>query len=89
LSNLDIFSQNKAKYWQNPQLTGINNLIPHSTMVICPDIKNAEKINAASNIERVKSSSYRSLNGNWKYHLDSNHNGRIPDFWIPSFDDIK
>lgn len=85
--NLHSFAQTKD--WQNPQLTGSNNLTPHSTMVICPDVKTAEKIGAASNAERIKSPFYRSLNGNWKYHYAANHNGRLPDFWLPSFDDSK
>ena len=75
--------------WQNPQLTGINNLTPHSTMVICPDVKTAKEISSTSNAERVKSSFYRSLNGNWKYQYAVNHNGRVSDFWLLSYDDSK
>jgi beta-galactosidase len=79
----------QTKDWQNPQLTGINNLAPHSTMVICPDIATAEKINAASNAERIKSPFYCSLNGDWKYNYAANHNGRVTNFWLPGFDDSK
>ena len=73
--------------WANPQLTGVNNELPHATMVICPDAKTALKIGVASNAERVKSPFYRSLNGNWKYHYSSNLLARVPDFWQPKFDD--
>jgi beta-galactosidase len=73
--------------WENPRLTGVNNLPPHATMVICPDLRTAMKIGAASNAERVKSPFYRSLNGDWKYHYASNHLARVPDFWKPGFDD--
>ena len=73
------------KDWQNPQLTGVNNLAPHATMVICPDAKTALKIGPVSNAERVKSPFYRSLNGEWKYHYAKNHSGRVPDFWKPGF----
>jgi len=77
------------KDWQNPELTGLNNLAPHATMVVCPDMRTARKIGPASNQERVKSPFYRSLNGTWKYHYAANHAGRLPDFWQPDFDDSK
>ena len=73
--------------WENPKLTGINNEPPHATMVVCPDARTAMRIGPVDNAERIKSSFYRSLNGNWKYHYSSNHLARIPDFWKPGFDD--
>jgi beta-galactosidase len=73
--------------WENPQLTGQNNLPPHATMVICPDVKTALKIGPVSNSERVKSPFYRSLNGDWNYHYASNHLARVANFWSPDFDD--
>ena len=73
--------------WQNPQLTGRNNLAPHATMVICPDARTARQIGPVSNAERVKSPFYRSLNGQWKYHYGQNHRARVPDFWKPGFCD--
>jgi beta-galactosidase len=77
----------EVKEWQNPKLAGVNNEPPHATMVVCPDAKTALSIRFANNTERVKSSFYRSLNGDWKYHYASNHVGRVPDFWKPEFDD--
>lgn len=73
--------------WENPQLTGLNNQPPHASMVICPDVRTAMKIGPVSNAERVKSSFYRSLNGNWKYHYASNHLARVPEFWKPELND--
>ena len=73
--------------WENPRLTGLNNLPPHATMIICPDATAAQKIQFTANSERVKSSFYRSLNGDWKYHYSSNHLARVPDFWNADFDD--
>jgi len=35
--------------WQNPKLTGVNNLPPHATMVICPDSKTAQGIALVNN----------------------------------------
>ena len=78
-----------APDWENPQITGVNNEAPHATMVICPDAKTALKIGTVQNSERVKSPFYRSLNGEWKYHYSSNQLARVPDFWLPSFDDSK
>ena len=75
--------------WENPQLTGINNEAPHATMVICPSARIARKIGAVQNSERVKSPFYRSLNGEWKYHYSSNQLARVPDFWLPNYDDSK
>ncbi|HTL73296.1 MAG TPA: hypothetical protein VL863_08335, partial [bacterium] len=45
--------------WENPQLTGINNELPHATMVICPSARIARKIGTVQNSERVKSPFYR------------------------------
>jgi beta-galactosidase len=73
--------------WENPKLTGSNNLPSHASMVVCPDAGTARKIRFVANSERVKSPFYRSLNGQWKYHYASNHLGRIPDFAKPDFDD--
>lgn len=79
--------QTELPDWQNPRLTGINNLAPHATMVVCPDADTALKIEFTANSERVKSPFYRSLNGAWKYFYGSNHLARVPDFWKPDFDD--
>jgi len=75
--------------WKNPALTGVNNLAPHATMVVCPDASTAKNIGVVSNAERVKSPFYRSLDGGWKYHYAADHGGRVPDFWKPGFDDSK
>ena len=75
--------------WENPRLIGINNEAPHATMIICPDAKTALSIGAVQNSERVKSPFYRSLNGEWKYHFSTNQLARVPDFWLPGFDDSK
>src|SRR5258705_2625857 len=77
----------ELKEWENPKLTGLNNQPPHATMIICPDAKTAQSIRLVDNSERTKSSFYRSLNGDWKYHYATNHAGRVADFWKPEFDD--
>jgi beta-galactosidase len=73
--------------WQDPQLTGQNTEQPHATMVICPDVATALSVQYAADSERCKSSFYRSLNGEWKYHYAQNHQGRVPGFWKADFDD--
>jgi beta-galactosidase len=75
------------KEWEDPKVTGLNNLPMHATMVICPDPVTAARIELANNIQREKSRWYRSLNGEWKYHYATNHTGRVPDFWKPAFND--
>jgi len=73
--------------WENPGVTGRNNLPMHATMVICPDLATARSIRMATDKEREKSRFYRSLNGDWRYHYSKNHAVRVPDFWMPEFDD--
>lgn len=80
-------STEAAQEWENPHLTGLNNQPPHATMIICPDAVTARRIQFTANSERVKSSFYRSLNGDWKYHYSSNHLARVQDFWKCDFDD--
>jgi beta-galactosidase len=77
----------EPRYWENPRLTGLNQRPPHASMVVCPDVRTARRIEFAANSERVKSPYYRSLNGNWKYRYGRNHSERVPDFWQPDFDD--
>src|SRR5262249_13214245 len=75
--------------WENPAVTGLNNERPHATLVICPNPDTAKAIQFTANSERARSSFYRSLNGDWKYHYSTNQSGRVPDFWLPDFDDLK
>ncbi len=75
------------KEWQNPKLTGLNNQPAHAMMVACPDAKTARSILFVNNHERTKSSFYRSLNGDWKYHYSPNFAARLSDFWKPDFED--
>lgn len=81
-----LLGQN-LKDWENPELTGIANEEPHSTMVICPDVETARSIGPVFNKERIKSPWYQSLNGNWNYHYSAGVSNRVPDFWKPDFDD--
>lgn len=78
-----------AEEWQDPKLTGAGHETPHATMVICPDVSTALSIQYSVNSEREKSSFYRSLNGDWKYHYARNHRERTLGFWEPAFDDSK
>lgn len=82
-------AQEAPRDWENPQLTGLNNELPHATMVVCPDAATARGLGIVQNSERVKSPFYRSLNGEWKYHYSSNQLARVENFWTPDFDDSK
>ncbi len=86
---ITVGSAQERKEWQDPKLTGVNNQAPHATMVVCPDAQTAKSIRFVNNAERVKSSFYRSLNGDWKYHYAANHAGRVDGFWKPDFDDSR
>src|ERR1035437_4416563 len=79
--------QDAPRDWENPQPTGLNNELPHATMIVCPDAATARSLGVAQNSERVKSPFYRSLNGDWKYHYSSNQLARVENFWAPGFDD--
>jgi beta-galactosidase len=87
LTGIVSLAQDTPRDWENPQLTGINNETPHASMVICPDAATAKSIGVAQNSERVKSSFYRSLNGQWKYQYSTNQLTRVADFWQAGFDD--
>lgn len=78
---------NQIPDWANPRLTGINNLPPHASMVICPDTATAMRIEYVANDQRVKSAFYRSLNGRWRYRYARNHTERIKDFWLADYND--
>src|SRR4051812_10145462 len=77
----------ELKDWENPRLTGISNQLPHATMIACPDAKTALSIEFTGNSQRTKSSFYRSLNGEWKYHYSKNLKDPVPYFWRPEFND--
>ena len=49
-------SSAELRDWENPELTGLNNEKPHASMVICPDVATAQKIDFVHNSQRVKSS---------------------------------
>jgi beta-galactosidase len=74
-------SAQKLQEWENPEFLGLNNLPPHASAVVCPDMATARKIRYVGNEERIKSSYYMSLNGEWQYHYATNHAGRLQDFW--------
>jgi beta-galactosidase len=61
--------------WENPQLTGINNLPPRSSVVV-PFYNGNEKDCVI-------------LNGDWKFQLVHKPSERIADFSKPDYDDSK
>lgn len=79
-------SGDSAPEWQAPRALHRGTLAPHATMVICPDLDTASQIGPVSNIERVKSTWYRSLNGQWHYRYCANQTAYNEDFWKPDYD---
>jgi beta-galactosidase len=78
-----------APDWENPQRLGIDRLLPHASMVVCPDVQTAAMIQVADNAHRVKSPWYRSLNGPWKYCYASTPAQRVAGFFAVGFDDAR
>jgi len=75
--------------WENPALLGIGKEPPRATLVSCPDAATARSVRNASIPERLKSPSYRSLNGAWKLHYAKNHGERVSGFAAPEFNDSQ
>lgn len=66
--------------WENPQLTGINNEPPHASFLPYPDEASALKNDWSGTPYSIL------LNGNWKIRMADNPDGRIPGFYLDSFD---
>lgn len=66
--------------WENPEVTGINKLPPHVSMIPYSYLKEA----LAGNVE--SSPCYKSLDGNWKFHWTKKPADRPVDFYKPDFD---
>lgn len=67
--------------WENPTKVDLNKLAPHVTFVPF------QSQNAAINQEIEKSSSYKSLNGLWKFSYVDKPADRSLDFFKSNFDD--
>ncbi|MBP6870734.1 MAG: DUF4981 domain-containing protein [Bacteroidales bacterium] len=67
--------------WENPQVTGVNKVQPHATLIPYPDERTA--------IENVKSKSpfYLLLNDEWKFNWVEKPFDRPAGFYNPDFDD--
>lgn len=70
-----VFNDQHVNDWENPQLTGINNLPPRSSVVV-PFYNGNEKDCVI-------------LNGDWKFQLVHHPAERIADFAKPDYDDSK
>ncbi len=69
-----------AKDWENPEVVGRNKEPGHCTLIPYGDVETALAC------EREASPFYRSLNGNWKFHLVRTPEERPRDFYKPGFD---
>ncbi len=79
LVNLSLFSA-QSNDWENPEIIGINKLLPRATAMVYPDIK------SALHSPREGSSFYKSLNGVWKFNWVEKPADRPADFYRNDFD---
>lgn len=74
--------------YENPEVTGRNNLPTVASFIVSPDAATALAIDGpVANAERVKSPFYQSLNGDWRYRYSANRTTYHPGFWETEFDD--
>ncbi len=66
--------------WENPQLTGINNVLPHATYM--PYSTEA----AALKNDRSASPFHKTLNGTWKFSWAENPESKSIGFYLDNFD---
>ena len=73
--------------WENVSLVGLGKEPAHASMIACPDVSTAKSIRWVANEERAKSPWYVSLNGTWKFHYGQTRRDRVPEFFLPNFED--
>jgi beta-galactosidase len=74
------FSEKEPRDWENPELTGLNTVKPHATMISYNDEQSA--------VISLKGSSpnYLSLDGTWKFHFSKKPDERPFWFFKDDFD---
>jgi len=80
LINLPLFSQVIGPELEDPSITGINNLAPHTWAIPFPDET------SFSEKRPLESPWCKVLNGNWKFRWSENPAGRPADFYKEDFD---
>jgi beta-galactosidase len=75
-----VFTEKEPRDWENPELTGLNRVDPHATMISYPDEQSA--------LMAIKGSSpnYLSLDGAWKFHFSKNPDVRPYWFFKDDYD---
>jgi beta-galactosidase len=74
------FTEKEPRDWENPELTSLNTVDPHATMISYPDEQSA--------LSAVKGSSpdYLSLDGIWKFHFSKTPETRPYWFFKDDYD---
>ena len=74
------FTEKEPRDWENPELTGLNRVNPHATMISYPDEQSA--------LASIKTNSpnYISLDGIWKFRFSKNPGDRPYWFFKDDFD---
>ena len=81
-----LADESNLKDWQNPRLTGVNNLPPHASAVMCPDADTARQIGPIGNAERVNRPGIVPSMGNGNTSTQPITRGACR-FWKMEFDD--
>ena len=80
ISTLSLNSYSQSNDWENPKLTGVNRVAPHTVLHPYTDAKSALTGD-------IKSSPFFfSLNGSWKFNWVNNPSARPLDFYKETFD---
>jgi beta-galactosidase len=74
------FSEKEPRDWENPELTGLNRVDPHATMISYTD-----ELSALSAIKE-NSPNYISLDGIWKFHFSKTPGDRPYWFFKDDYD---
>ena len=74
------YTEKEPRDWENPELTGLNRVDPHATLISYPD-ENSALLSVKEN-----SPNYRSLNGIWKFHLSKTPEERPYWFFKDDYD---
>jgi beta-galactosidase len=74
------FTEKEPRDWENPELTGLNRVNPHATMISYPD-----ELSALASVKE-NSPNYLSLDGIWKFRFSKNPGERPYWFFKDDYD---
>src|SRR5687768_6385235 len=81
--NVNVRAQTTGVDWQNPSLVDLNKGAPHASFFLYDKKEDA----LAENL--IKSTFYKSLNGDWRFLYTDNYKNRPQDFYAADFNDAQ